>query len=336
MTTLRYLDRELEICGTENVLDCLLRHGVAVASSCRSGVCQSCLVQGAAAPPGVAQKGLKVALTQRHFFMSCQCPASDSPAIVQSDQLPRFSSQVTKVTQLSSNIFRVVIQRPVGLHFESGQFIQLVRPADGLTRPYSIASRAQDEFIELHVARLIDGQMSNHLTEGALVTLQVAGPLGECVYAGNADEPLLLVGTGTGLSPLLGVLRTALDKNHRAPIVLLHGATTRENLYMHAELTQLQKLHPQFRYFGSVWSPAAASAASLGPSESTARNVETDPLRIDIAQLTRQTLPRLNGHRVYLCGHPDLVRQLKKQCFLAGASMSMIHSDPFVSAPPAP
>ena len=68
----------------------------------------------------------------------------------------------------------------------------------------------------------------------------------------------------------------------------------------------------------------------------TARNVETDPLRIDIAQLTRQTLPRLNGHRVYLCGHPDLVRQLKKQCFLAGASMSMIHSDPFVSAPPAP
>src|SRR6478609_6522059 len=148
MSTLRYLDRDLDICGAENVLDCLLRHGVPVGSSCRSGVCQSCLVQGAAAPPAVAQKGIKKALTQRHFFMSCQCPATESPAIVKSDQLPRFSSRVTRVTQLSTSIFRVVLQRPPGLEFESGQFIQLVRPSDGLTRPYSIASRAQDEFIE--------------------------------------------------------------------------------------------------------------------------------------------------------------------------------------------
>src|SRR6478609_11679992 len=169
MSTLRYLDRELAICGTESVLDCLLRHGVPVGSSCRSGVCQSCLVQGATAAPAAAQKGLKLALSQRHFFMSCQCPAQESPAIVESDQLPTFTSQVLKVTQLSPSVFRVVIQRPLELQFESGQFIQLVRPGDGLTRPYSIASRDCDEFIELHVARLAGGQMSDYLTCGEQV-----------------------------------------------------------------------------------------------------------------------------------------------------------------------
>ena len=35
---------------------------------------------------------------------------------------------------------------------------------------------------------------------------------------------------------------------------------------------------------------------------------------------------------VYLCGHPDLVQKMKKQCFLSGAAMQSIHSDPFVLA----
>jgi ferredoxin-NADP reductase len=151
------------------------------------------------------------------------------------------------------------------------------------------------------------------------------------VYCNNPDESLLLVGTGTGLAPLLGIVRAALDQNHRAPIVLLHGATSPENLYLHPELTQLQKLHPQFRYRSSVWAPHQAGAAD-GSLESTLSDAVSDPVHIDITQLARQTVPRLMGHRVYLCGHPDLVQKLKKQCFLAGASMSMIHSDPFVTS----
>jgi len=42
----------------------------------------------------------------------------------------------------------------------------------------------------------------------------------------------------------------------------------------------------------------------------------------------------LKGWRVFLCGHPDMVRSAKKRAFLAGASMKEIHADPFVINPP--
>jgi NAD(P)H-flavin reductase len=47
-------------------------------------------------------------------------------------------------------------------------------------------------------------------------------------------------------------------------------------------------------------------------------------------QLAFADLPSLKGWRVYLCGHPDMVKSSKKRAFLAGASIQDIYSDPFV------
>lgn len=318
---LHYLDRDLSVEGDESVLDCLLRHGVSIGSSCRAGLCQSCLVQGATEPPLAAQRGLKEALVARHFFMACQCPARVSPAIIAEDALPTFPSQVLEAKQLAPDVFRVLVERPSAFDFEGGQFVHLIRPMDGLTRPYSIASSNRDPHLELHVARLSRGQMSAYLTEGAHVPLLLRGPAGDCTYRHKSAEPLLLVGTGTGLAPLMGILRAALDAGHQAPVHLVHGARHLDGLYLHDELQLLQTQHAALCYEESIW-----MADSGTP----------DVRHVDIVQLIRRDFPQLTGHRVYLCGHPDLVHALKRQCFLAGAAMSMIHSDPFVSASPSP
>ena len=44
--------------------------------------------------------------------------------------------------------------------------------------------------------------------------------------------------------------------------------------------------------------------------------------------------PKLAGHRVFLCGDPERVQALRKQCFLRGARMNQILADAFVTAPP--
>ena len=52
--------RELELSPHDNLLDALLAAGVTVASSCRAGACQQCLVQATSGtPPAKAQAGLK-------------------------------------------------------------------------------------------------------------------------------------------------------------------------------------------------------------------------------------------------------------------------------------
>ena len=73
------VSRTCPLAANESVLEGLERHGIAVANSCRSGVCQSCLMKATdGAIPVVAQKGLKDSLKARHYFLACVChPAAD-------------------------------------------------------------------------------------------------------------------------------------------------------------------------------------------------------------------------------------------------------------------
>ena len=70
--------------------------------------------------------------------------------------------------------------------------------------------------------------------------VSVLGPSGDCFYVpGKEEQPLLLVGTGTGLAPLYGILRDALRHGHRGPIHLFHGALHKGGLYLVEELRRL-------------------------------------------------------------------------------------------------
>ncbi len=323
MSTLIYKGTPLQTQAGESVLDCLMRNEVPIRSSCRAGVCQSCLVQGKTPPPKVTQKGLAGSLISRNFFLACQCAVEESPELVREDELPAFSSRVLAIEQLRADIYRVFIERPRHFEFLPGQFIHLTRPMDGLTRPYSIASRESDEFVELHIARHPGGAMSTYLTSNPDVPLEIRGPAGDCTYSGRREEKLLLVGTGTGLAPLLGVLRTALDQNHAAPVHLIHGATNPERLYLREELRQLETQHELFFYTENVLNQEGFSNEAASSSREEPRGLPA---------LLRERFSNLEGYRVYLCGDPTLVNNLKKQCFLAGAAMRSIHSDPFVLA----
>jgi NAD(P)H-flavin reductase len=243
----------------------------------------------------------------------------ESPELVEGDALPAFSSRVLGVEELRPEIYRVFIERPKAFEFQSGQFVHLTRPADGLTRSYSIASLEADRVLELHVARLPGGEMSHFLTSNLGAALELRGPLGDCVYFGNSDEPLLLVGTGTGLAPLLGVVRTALERNHQAPIHLVHGAPHEDRLYLRKELRELDSRYEQFSYSEDVLHPEPASPGSGSRASS-----------VGLPTLLEERFADLEGTRVYLCGDPQLMHRLKRQCFLAGAAMRSIHSDPFV------
>jgi ferredoxin-NADP reductase len=158
-------------------------------------------------------------------------------AVVRCDALPVHEARIVEVQPLSARIIRVALSMPEGFSFCGGQFVQLVRPRDGLMRPYSIASLPGERWLELHVALHSEGRMSQWLAQARGEHVQVRGPLGECCYpAGDHDRPLLLAGTGTGLAPLYAVLRTALQSAHTGARIaasvpgsdsIEHGITSR-------------------------------------------------------------------------------------------------------------
>ena len=308
----------------ESVLDCLLRNGEQVNSLCRSGSCQSCLLQATAGPvPAAAQAGLKDAWKQQGYFLACICRPREDLALTRCDAGASFDSLVKRVTPLAPNIIGVLLARPPGFEFRAGQFVQLSRPSDGLMRPYSIASLPSDDELELHVALLANGQMSGWLREAVGQSVSVRGPFGECFYQeGEPERPLVLAGTGTGLAPLFGVLRAAAQHGHRGEISLFHGSPQASGIYLRAELEELAESLPGLRLFGSLLSGAESEVGAQGLWQ-----LELAPLD----QVVFSRHPKLDGHRLFLCGQPSLVQSLRKRAYLAGASLSRIHCDAFAA-----
>jgi NAD(P)H-flavin reductase len=188
-------------------------------------------------------------------------------------------------------------------------------------RPYSVASLANDQELELHVALLPNGRMSGWLREALGQSVSLRGPFGECFYQEHEpDRPLLLAGTGTGLAPLMGVLRTAAQRGHRGEISLFHGSPQSSGIYLRSELEALTESLPSLRLFGSLLSASESELGAQGRWQ-----LERAPLD----QVVFARHPKLDAHRLFVCGQPALVQMLRKRAYLAGASLSRIHCDAF-------
>jgi ferredoxin-NADP reductase len=117
-------------------------------------------------------------------------------------------------------------------------------------RSYSIASPPEVSGLELTVDRLEDGEVSPFLT-GQLQphdTIQLRGPIGGH-FAWSALErrrPLLLVGGGSGIVPLMCMLRHRRLSGSAVPAALLYSVRTREDVIYHRELSALTRDNPEF------------------------------------------------------------------------------------------
>ncbi|ATB50955.1 2Fe-2S iron-sulfur cluster-binding protein [Corallococcus macrosporus] len=305
----------------ESVLDALLRQGVSVPHACRAGACQSCLMRAVAGTvPEAAQAGLKDTLRAQGYFLACACRLPEGAALEVTDaEALRVPARIQSLDALSASVLRVrlVTDRPVA--YRAGQYISLVRE-DGLTRSYSLASLPHEDALELHVRLHPEGAMSGWLARDARPgdRLQVQGPAGSCFYVpGRPEQPLLLAGTGTGLAPLYGIIRDALEAGHTGPIWLFHGARTPEGLYLTDALRSLAERHPQLRY-------------RPGVLEGGSRDVAEGALDV----LIRAECPRPVGWRAWLCGDGPLVLSLRKKLFLAGLSLKDLHVDAFLPSAP--
>jgi len=305
----------------ETILECMTRHGVLLPSSCQSGACQTCLIRAQkGTPPPEAQAGLKDTLKAQNYFLACICKPTEDMSIGLSSISPRHSVKITEKTPLNESVVRLRLAKPGDFSYQAGQFINLMRPADDLTRSYSLASNPDDDFLELHIKRVPDGKMSNWVFDELNVGDEVVffGPAGDCFYvAGKPEQPLLLVGTGTGLAPLFGILRDVLTQGHTGPVHLYHASLAAPGLYLEQELRDIAAQDEHFTYIPCVLHGDVPEGGQQG----------------NIADIPVQMLGSLSGYRVFLCGDPPIVNALRQKSFLAGASMQDIFSDPFVFAP---
>lgn len=318
-----YLGQTHEVSAGRTVLDALLEGGAAIPHACRAGACGACVVQATAGEvPEAAQRGMKETWRARGYLHACQCRPTGDLVLQPLGEGARVAARVVERSPLSDSVTRLWLQLEEDLGCRAGQYVTLHR--DGVARSYSIAAQPVPGLLELHVRHYEEGRLSPYLCREAKAgdALSVQGPLGDCVYtAGRPEQPLILIGTGTGLAPLWGILHDALAAGHTGMIHLFHGAVTASGLYLMEELSLLATMHPQLQY-----TPCVLRADDAPPG------VEQGALD----QVLARHLPKTQGMRAFVCGDPAIVGALKKKLFLSGTGLRDIAADAFLPSAPAP
>jgi NAD(P)H-flavin reductase len=267
----------------------------------------------------VSQAGLKDTQRAQRCFLSCRCFPNEDLTLARVDAGSRYhETTIHSIEALNDTIARVTVDCTETYTYFPGQFTNFVH--DGTIRSFSLASvPALHGRPEFHVAHFPGGKMSGWIHTKARPgdTLTIMDALGSCFYVpGKPDQPLLLLGTGTGLAPLYGILRDALHQNHEGPIHLFHGGLTKDRLYLVDNLQSLQANHANFQYYPCVLEGSGEGGIFTG----------------NIDETVFEHIPELKGWRVFLCGDPLLVRAMQRKCFMAGAALADIAADAFLTA----
>jgi ferredoxin-NADP reductase len=168
-------------------------------------------------------------------------------------------------------------------------------------RSYSIASAPDAERIELTVERLADGEVSPYLTDELRAgdPLELRGPIGGYFVWTVADGgPLFLVAGGSGIVPLMAMLRhraaAGSEIARRTPAVLLYSSRSYEQIIYRAELEQL-----------------ASAGDGLQVTHTLTRAAPVDwsgrQGRIDRKQLAATAPSPAEHPHIYICGPTPLV-----------------------------
>lgn len=318
MSSLRFQDKDYSFKSEESVLDTLLRHGMDIPFSCKTGVCNTCLmVCKKGNVPISALKGLNDKQINMNIFLACQCESNSLAEVSLPDDYGLFGrAKIRSIKALTLDIFSITIEPATALYYHAGQYINL-RRSDGLTRSYSICNTpTSTNDIELHVKRMPNGKMSNWLSNPKNISegIDIEGPNGSCYYQPEStDKEIILAGTGVALSPLIGILHDALQSGHQGEIKLVHGIRNKQDNYCESLFKELALDHHNFVY--EIIEYGIDNNAGLYKT---------------LIKAVQDKIQNLTNTDVYLCGGPDFIKPLKTDLYLSGLNLNNIFVDNFV------
>lgn len=303
--TLRFLEKDCPFEPGDSVLDCLTAAGLAVASSCYAGSCGACVlraVNGTVSPR--AQSRLHSGARAAGEFLSCVCPARADLHVEPVDRVESVGGRIDSVQRVDDSIVRVLVRIERPLKYRAGQVVHLVRPSDGMSSPCAITSLPDEPRLELYLVERHRGALCPWFEEATGKDVVVRGPSGHFFYMNDPREPLVLIGSGVAIAPVLGVLRTAIGSGHCAPIVCIRLAERSDHHFRRCLERQAAMAVGRMR-----WNEVVVDSDDSGRVERALGSI-----------------PRcLSGARVYLAGESMLLRKLRLRVFGRGADPDRIH-----------
>ena len=322
--------------GATTVLAAAEDAGMMLKASCESGGCGAC---SAVLRDGRVEMGdhdpnvIEVTEGQGGILLCRSFPREDCRIELPYDESKivhgppvRRDAEITGLDQVADGVMRLTLTlRPTedGLStadFESGQFFKIIVPGERekeVRRAYSPANVSNwDGQLEFYIRLLPGGAMSDYLAQRAKVgdVLTVSSADGEFVLVENGLRPRWFLAGGTGLSPLLSMLRKMAEFGEMQPARLFFGVTRHGEVFAQDEIAALADALPDFQAITVVWTPDEAWTGAVG-----------NPVQLAAAEITlADEMPD-----VYLCGPPPMMDAAFAALTAAGVPEDQIHAERF-------
>lgn len=316
----------------QTVADASYRQRINIPLDCRDGACGTCK---AFCESGEFDGGTYIddALTEdeagRGYVLPCSMkPKSDlvlriaSTSSVAKTQAATYPATVTGLERLSPTTVALTLETPDRdkLAFLPGQYVNITVPGTDETRSYSFSSAPDDKQLTFLVKLTPGGLMSGYLAERAKIgdELTFTGPNGS-FFLREAERPLLLLAGGTGLAPILSIVRAMRAAGSTRPVHLVYGVSTDDDL---VETETLAELAAQVE--GLTWDHCVADPGSSAPNKGYVTTLVRDDHLYD------------GDVAVYLCGPPPMVEAVRTYFADAGVEPTGFYYEKFaLSASPA-
>lgn len=229
---------------------------------------------------------------------------------------------VTKIVRLSETVSSFFFMLPEPFGFQAGQHVvvRLTAP-DGYRaqRSYSIASApGSGDAIELAIERLDDGEVSPFFHEVVEVgdDIEIGGPIGGHFIWNVADGgPVLLIGAGSGVVPLLSIARHRAERKAPTPMLLLFSARTKADVLYGDELATLAQRGDGFHLMLTL------TRETDLPSGALSRRIDPEMLNEAVSRLPEP--PR----HVYICGSNSFCDRAAEGALAAGIPSHVIRTE---------
>ena len=258
------LGEEIDCDTEESVLDAAFRHGFNLVYGCREGQCSACkayLLEGEVVLKPYSTFALSDSEEANGYTLMCRAMPEEDLVV----ELLHFDPDnyrlenpirdgrgtVTAVESLTHDIRRLELEvtEPADFSFVPGQYVDVWVPGTDARRSFSMANLPGDRRIELIVKRYPGGRFSG-LLDGSITAgdeLRFTGPYG-AFHLRDSERPVLMVAGGSGMAPVLSLLRKlAADRSERM-VRFFYGARTEADLFYVDVVKALGAQLPDFEF----------------------------------------------------------------------------------------
>jgi benzoate/toluate 1,2-dioxygenase reductase subunit len=312
----------------QTVADASYRQRINIPLDCRDGACGTCK---ALCESGSYNGGSYISdalsddeAAAGYVLPCCMKPTSDlvlqiaSTSDVAKTQAARYTGTLVALDRLSASTIRFSVEIPnrTELAFLPGQYVNIEVPGTGQTRSYSFANAPHDGRLTFLVKLSPGGLMSEYLAHHAAVGDEITftGPHGS-FFLREADRPVLMLAGGTGLAPILAMLRTLAEAGSHRKIHLIYGVKSDIDVVEIASLTEIADRLPGFTWDHCVSDPAS-TAVNKGR----------------VMTLMRPEQLYHGDVAVYLCGPPAMVDSVRGHISGFGIDVSGFFYEKFALA----